>query len=114
MWRKNKISNNVNSKRHFFGILGSAFAANTVLREAYIWEARKKLEINYLTGSFKKMEKKNRRNKFQSKHKEGVIMIRKEVNKIELKKTTEGEESRWRRNRTGRPLSLLQIHRKNN
>ena len=25
-----------------------------------------------------------------------------------------GEESRWRRNRTGRSLSLLQIHRKNN
>ena len=25
-----------------------------------------------------------------------------------------GEESRWRRNRTGRLLSLLQIHRKNN
>ena len=25
-----------------------------------------------------------------------------------------GEEPRWRRNRTGRPLSLLQIHRKNN
>ena len=25
----------------------------------------------------------------------------------------EGEESRWRRNRTGRSLSLLQIHRKN-
>ena len=24
------------------------------------------------------------------------------------------EESRWRRNRTGRSLSLLQIHRKNN
>ena len=25
-----------------------------------------------------------------------------------------GEESRWRRNRRGRSLSLLQIHRKNN
>ena len=25
-----------------------------------------------------------------------------------------GEEPRWQRNRTGRPLSLLQIHRKNN
>ena len=25
-----------------------------------------------------------------------------------------GEESRWRRNRTGRSLSLLQIYRKNN
>ena len=25
-----------------------------------------------------------------------------------------GEESRWRRNRTGKPLSLLQIHLKNN
>ena len=25
-----------------------------------------------------------------------------------------GEESRWQRNRTGRSLSLLQIHRKNN
>ena len=25
-----------------------------------------------------------------------------------------GEESRWRRNRTGRSISLLQIHRKNN
>ena len=31
-------------------------------------------------------------------------------NKIEIY----GEESRWRRNRMGRSLSLLQIHRKNN
>ena len=30
------------------------------------------------------------------------------------KKCNAGEESRWRRNRTGRSLSLLQIHRKNN
>ena len=30
-----------------------------------------------------------------------------------LKKIAE-EESRWQRNRTGRPLSLLQIHVKNN
>ena len=28
--------------------------------------------------------------------------------------TIRGEESRWQRNRTGRSLSLLQIHRKNN
>ena len=28
--------------------------------------------------------------------------------------TAEGKESRWRRNRTGRSLSLLQIHRKDN
>ena len=32
----------------------------------------------------------------------------------DIKKKGGGEESRWRRNRTGRPLSLLQIHRKNN
>ena len=31
-----------------------------------------------------------------------------------LKTKDSGEESRWWRNRTGRPLSLLQIHRKNN
>ena len=31
-----------------------------------------------------------------------------------LKSRDMGEEPRWRRNRTGRPLSLLQIHRKNN
>ena len=30
------------------------------------------------------------------------------------RKNEEGEESRWRRSRTGRSLSLLQIHRKNN
>ena len=30
------------------------------------------------------------------------------------KSWTRGEESRWRRNRTGRSLSLLQIHGKNN
>ena len=30
------------------------------------------------------------------------------------RKIISGEESRWRRNRTGRSLSLLQIHRKNN
>ena len=34
------------------------------------------------------------------------------LNKI--KKRMRGEESRWRRDRTGRSLSLLQIHRKNN
>ena len=35
--------------------------------------------------------------------------------KIQLSKNkNKGEESRWQRNRTGRPLSLLQIHRKNN
>ena len=32
----------------------------------------------------------------------------------EIKILYSGEESRWRRNRTGRSLSLLQIHRKNN
>ena len=31
-----------------------------------------------------------------------------------LREKEVGEESRWQRNRTGRPLSLLQIHRKNN
>ena len=31
-----------------------------------------------------------------------------------LKLCSQGEESRWRRNRTGRSLSLLQIHQKNN
>ena len=31
-----------------------------------------------------------------------------------LKKSLGDEEPRWRRTRTGRPLSLLQIHRKNN
>ena len=40
------------------------------------------------------------------------------TNVISLKSGLEGdpggEESRWRRNRTGRSLSLLQIHRKNN
>ena len=31
--------------------------------------------------------------------------------KIQLSKNkNKGEESRWQRNRTGRPLSLLQIH----
>ena len=35
--------------------------------------------------------------------------------KIQLSKNkNKGEESRWQRNRTGRPLSLLQIHWKNN
>ena len=33
---------------------------------------------------------------------------------ISQKEKDRGEESRWRRNRTGRSLSLLQIHRKNN
>ena len=31
-----------------------------------------------------------------------------------LNHSVRGEESRWRRNRTERSLSLLQIHRKNN
>ena len=35
-------------------------------------------------------------------------------NSFQLKVDSGGEESRWRRNRTGRSLSLLQIHRKNN
>ena len=34
--------------------------------------------------------------------------------KENFKKNVGGEEPRWRRNRTGRPLSLLQIHQKNN
>ena len=34
--------------------------------------------------------------------------------KIFLKSKNTREESRWRRNRMGRPLSLLQIHRRNN
>ena len=37
-----------------------------------------------------------------------------EIKKSQLKMNNEGEESRWRRSRTGRSLSLLQIHRKNN
>lgn len=71
MWRKKKISNNVTSKRHFFGILGSAFAANAVLREAYIWEARKKLEINYLTGSLKKNGKKREETRSKARRRKG-------------------------------------------
>ena len=34
--------------------------------------------------------------------------------KRENKKEKEKEEPRWRRNRTGRPFSLLEIHQKNN
>ena len=36
------------------------------------------------------------------------------ANKHMKRCSTGREESRWRRNRTGRSLSLLQIHRKNN
>ena len=33
---------------------------------------------------------------------------------VSFKNVIRREEPRWRRNRTGRPLSLLQIQRKNN
>ena len=36
------------------------------------------------------------------------------MHRCSIKKQKEREESRWRRNRTGRSLSLLQIHRENN
>ena len=36
------------------------------------------------------------------------------LNGEKLKTLLLREESRWQRNRMGRPLSLLQIHRKNN
>ena len=44
---------------------------------------------------------------------ENVLDI-KDKDDITKLKTVSGEESRWRRNRTERSLSLLQIHRKNN
>ena len=48
-----------------------------------------------------------------------LMRVKKESAKAGLKlniqkRTRRGEESRWRRNRKGRSLSLLQIHRKNN
>ena len=48
------------------------------------------------------------------------LSLRKHAQNLELylesnkKVLMVGEESRWRRNRTGRSVSLLQIHRKNN
>ena len=39
--------------------------------------------------------------------------IDEKMNKIIRELKLEGEEPRWQRNRTGRPLSLLQIHGKN-
>ena len=43
-----------------------------------------------------------------------LMKVKEEREKVGLKLNIQGEESRWRRNRTGRSLSLLQIHRKNN
>ena len=45
-----------------------------------------------------------------------LLLARKVMTNLDstLKSRDQGEESRWRRNRTGRSLSLLQIHRKNN
>ena len=46
-----------------------------------------------------------------------LLMKVKESEKVGLKlniQKTKGEEPRWWRNRMGRPLSPLQIHRKNN
>ena len=43
-----------------------------------------------------------------------LMKVKEESEKDGLKFNIQGEESRWRRNRTERSLSLLQIHRKNN
>ena len=45
-----------------------------------------------------------------------LLLARKIMTNLDstLKSRDQGEESRWWRNRTGRSLSLLQIHRKNN
>ena len=42
-----------------------------------------------------------------------LMRMKEESEKVGLKFNIQGEELRWRRNRTGRPLSPPQIHQKN-
>ena len=61
------------------------------------------------------MKVKEESEKAESKELKSLSMkVKKESEKVGLKLNFQREESRWRRTRTGRPLSLLQIHRKKN
>ena len=65
-------------------------------------ENKMKLQINSLETNIEKMQ-------------EMFNKDLEEIKKSQLKMNNAGgKESRWWRNRTGRPLSLLQIHGKNN
>ena len=78
--------------------------------QAYL-KKQEKSQINNLTLYLKQLEKEEMKNPRVRRRKE-ILKIKAEIKAKETKEM--GEEPRWRRNRTGRPLSLLQIYQKNN
>ena len=78
--------------------------------QAYL-KKQEKSQINNLTLYLKQLEKEEMKNPRVRRRKE-ILKIKAEIKAKETKEM--GEEPRWLRNRTGRPLSLLQIYQKNN
>ena len=74
-------------------------------KKAFPSDQCKEIEENNRMGKAKDLFKKIRDTKGTFHAKMGTIKDRNGMNL-----TKAGEESRWRRNRTGRSLSLLQIH----
>ena len=91
-------------------------------KKAFLSDQCKEIEENNRMGKTRDLFKKIRDAKGTYHAKIGTIKDRNGMDLAEaedIKKrwqeyTEEGEEPRWWRNRMGRPLSLLQIHQKNN